>query len=369
MKKNKIPGLFAILLLFSHTSLMSQSSKMIELQGRVVEVVNGKKMGVPDIKIVVNDEDYAITSKSGSYTIHIPMEKKYVKIALENTNRQVISPMNSTFYLPPSGSLDIEVCSQQNRELKAKVEKLNGEVRALQGKYNLSQRRVEELQKEMTAKIMDYEKQIQVIQEDNVREKSANDAVLKEKDRKIAQLENDLQNTLQQLLKAKDEQFLRKQEQLQKIAAELKKYQIAGENLNDMLLPDKISHYFAYNGKAVNQLNAKVKEYNEAREVIMKNQDANLSGVQHYWQDPSVTKALENTYAYLLTELHEKNFYQANVSIIDPIGKFSTGKMGHLEAERKATKASKESYSKIYQMLPVLAEKINSSLNILKQYF
>jgi uncharacterized protein YkwD len=369
MKTRFLTKLLTAVLLFSYLHLISQNPNMTELRGRVVELVNGKAVGVSKITVYVDKASYDITGNDGSFKVQVPSGKNFIKITLENTNRQVIVPYEGVVNLPPSGNVDIQVCSQQNRELKAKVEQLNGNIKTLQSKYNLSQKRVEELQKEMVVKVLDFEKQIQIIQEDNVRSKTANDAALKEKDDKIAQLESELQNTLQQLLKAKDEQFLRKQAQLEKIAGELKKYQIAGENLNDMILPDKIPHYFSYNGQAVEQLNGKVADYNTARELIMKNQDVNLSGVQHYWQDPSVTKALEGTYAYLLNELHEKNFYQANVEVIDPIGKFKAGKMGRLEGQRKASIASKESYSKIKVMLPVLEEKINSSLNILKQNF
>ena len=367
-KINSNKFILFILLLFS-SSIFAQQSTVKEVNGRVVELINGKVQGVPKIDVHVEEIDDDITAPDGSFKVYVPTTKNFVKIILKNTQKQVLTPIDGLINLPPNGHIDILVCAQENRELKAKVDAVNKQVRVLQGKYSLSTKRIEELQKEMMQKVVDYERQIQEQKNLVVREKSINAQVNEEKDRKIQALENQLQNTLKELMKAKDDQFLKKKEQLEIISSGLRQYLDALYNLHGMLLPDRIHQYFINNRASIDKFSQKIDEYNAARKTILEKQDVNITSAQHYWEDPSVSTQLRDTYNYLLNEVHDKTVYPVEFSVNDIIKKYIAKQLGSQQATKKAKDATFESYSQIKVKATVLEEKINNTIEKLKQSF
>ena len=361
--------LFIILALTTHV-LSAQKGSGIEVHGRVVEMVNGKIIGVPKISVAISNDDYDITEPDGSFTLYVnSSNQKFVRLSLTGIeNRQMITPIEGVVNIPPSKNVEIMLCSQQNQALKKKVVELNSQVKSFQTKYNLSSRQVQNLQKEMLDTIMFYEQLIQIIKADAAQQSVASKSVVQEKDNIIKKLEMELERTMRQLIEAKDERFLQKQKYFQSISAGLRQYLDALQNLRDMLLPDRVSHYFI-NTEAINQLNGKINAYNSARDGLLSQQDAHLTAVQHYWNDPSVKQQLAATYTYILNEVHDKTVYPVEFTVNDAIKKYTTGKLGRQEAQKKATQASKEPYSRLTVMMPILEEKITLCINNLKQDF
>ena len=368
----KIPLFLAILLPFP-CFLMAQKASTVELRGRVIEMVNGKATGIPKVTVFVTDTDYDMTEADGSFSINLRTEQKHVKVSLDVTNKQLLSPFEGIVTLPPSGTVDILVCAQQNLELKSKVTTLNVKVKNLQQKFNLSQRQTEYLQRQMLDTVMYFEQRIQDMKVHFEREKTAQNATqqsaLQERDAKIQRLELELQRVMQQLAQAKDEQFLKKQGTFQSISGALRQYNDAVQNLRAMILPDRIPQYFSGNTQAGNEYNKKVAEYNAARETLLKQQDSHVTAVQHYWGNPSVATQLSETYQYIFENVHDKVVYPINFGVGDALEKFGTRKLGRQEAQKKAVKASTDSYSRLTVLLPILEEKIQSTINTLKQEF
>lgn len=362
--------LFVVLILI-HQILTAQQTPVIEVRGRVVEMVNGKAVGVPKVTVAISNTDYDITAADGSFTLYSKSSnQKFVKLTLTNgsDNREMLAPIEGVVNIPPSKNIEVMLCSQQNEALKSKVVALNIKVKSLQSKYNLSAWQVQNLQREMLDTVLFYEQRIQEIQAVNARQSDASKAEIQEKDRIIKQLEADLRQTMQQLLAAKDEQFLQKQTHFQSISATLRQYSDALQNLRDMLLPDRVATYFM-NEAAITALNKKIEAYNLARDGLLKKQDAHLTAVQHYWTDPSVKMELANTYAYILTDVHDKTVYPAEFSVVDILKKYTTRKLGRQQAQKKAVEATKEPFSRVTALLPTLEEKITNTINNLKQNF
>lgn len=362
----------AISLVFSHAST-AQKVSTVELKGRVVEMVNGKATGIPKVTVSVTDTDYDITEADGSFSINLRPEQKHVKVSLDVTNKQLLSPFEGIVTLPPSGTVDILVCAQQNLELKNKVVALNTKVKNLQQKFNLSQRQTEYLQRQMLDTVMYFEQRIQDMKASFEREKTTQQAeqqkAMQERDAKIQRLETELQSIMQQLVQAKDAQFLKKQAAFQSISSALRHYNDALQNLRPMILPDRIPQYFSGNAQAGQEYNRKVADYNTARETLVKQQDAHLTAVQHYWTNPSVPAQLSETYQYIFDDVHDKIVYPINSGVGNALEKFLTRQMGRQEAQKKAVKAATDSYSRLTVILPILDEKIQSTINTLKQEF
>ena len=361
--------LFILLVLITHI-LAAQQHSDIEVHGRVVEKVDGKIIGIPKVSLTLNGIDYEISEPDGSFTLHANLSnQKFVRLSITDIdNRQLISPMEGVVEIPPSKNVEILLCSQQNQALKTKVVELNNKVKSLQAKYNLSVRQVLNLQKELLDTIMFYEQRIQLLRAEANQHSVASKSVVQEKDKIIRKLELELQQTMQQLIEAKDERFLQKQKHFQSISAGFRQYLDALYNLKDMLLPERVSHYFI-NPESINKFNGKVESYNSARDIVLTQQDANLTAVQHYWNDPSVKQQLAATYNYILKEVHDNTVYPVEFTVNEAIKKYTTGKLGRQEAQKKATQESKEPYSRLVVMIPILEEKITLCINNLKQDF
>lgn len=359
-----------ILVLTAHSLRGQQQRSGIEVHGRVVEMVNGKTIGIPKISVAISDDDYDITEPDGSFTLYVNSpNQKFVRLSISGIdNRQLLTPIEGVVNMPPSKNVEILLCSQQNQALKTKVVELNTKIKSLQSKYNLSARQVQNLQKEMLDTIMFYEQRIQLIKAEANQQSVASKSIVQEKDNIIKKLEAQLQQTMRQLIEAKDERFLQKQKHFQSISAGLRQYLDALYNLKDMLLPDRVSHYFII-PESINKLNSKIEAYNSARDILLSQQDGHLTAVQHYWNDPSVKQELAATYTYILTEIHDKTVYPVEFTVNETIKKYTTGKLGRQEAQKKATQASKEPYSRLTVTMPILEEKITLCINNLKQDF
>ena len=358
------------LMVLANQMLVAQQTPVIEVRGRVIEMVNGKAVGIPKVTVSISNTDADITAADGSFTLYSKSgNQKFVRIAVTGMdNRQLLAPIEGLINIPPSTNIEVLLCSQQNEALKTKVAELNIKVKALQSKYNLSARQVQVLQREMVDTILFYEQRIQEIQALSTQQNAASKSEIQEKDKIIKRLEADLRQTMQQLLAAKDEQFLQKQTHFKSISTVFRQYLDALYNMRDMLLPDRVSTYFI-NEAAINELGKKINAYNAARDVLLAHQDAHITAVQHYWKDPSVKEQVEATYRYILTEVHDNTVYPAEFTVNETIKKYLTKKLGRQEAQKKATQAAKEPCSRITVLLPILEEKINTTINSLKQDF
>ncbi len=370
MKMTSIKRLILLVLTLIHLKLFAQQTPVIEVRGRVVEMVNGKAIGIPNVTVATSDTHYDITAPDGSFKVYSKSaNQKSVKLSITGMdNRQLLAPIEGIVNIPPSNNIEILLCSQQNQNLTKKVAELNAKVKSLQEKYSLSARQIQMLQKEMLDTIMFYEQRIQLIQADVSKQTVNSKSVVQEKDNIIKRLEAELQQTMRQLIEAKDERFLQKQKHFQSISAALRQYLDAVQNLKEMLLPDRVSHYFI-NPAAINEFNSKVKAYNAARDAVLNQQDANLTAVEHYWSTPSVKPQLAATYSYILDEVHDKTVYPVNTTVSETIGKYTTGKLGRQQAQKKATQEAKEPFSRLTVMMPILEEKITTTINMLKQDF
>ena len=348
-----------------------------DLSGKVVEINNGKATGVGNIKVSVKDFSYNITNQQGEFEIAIPTDKDYVKLNLENTNRQLISPFSGLVYLPVPDKVELIVCAQENKRLLEEVDKLNKKVKSFQTKYDLSEKKAALTYKEMMDTIVFYEQRIQNLDEQKKLMETQHSAEIQKYQTEIGQLRTEVErlkqvetSLMQQLLEAKDERFKKKQAVYQNISAGLRRYADELQNLSDMLLPERIPQYFTYDNRAaVDQLSAKINAYNKAYNEINDTHDANLTATRHYWEDESITKQLENTYTFLLSDVHKMTVLPLEFTVNESLKKYASKQLGRREAEKKAKESAFDFISKIKVKKTILLEKGSESINILNQNF
>ena len=363
---------FLLLIIFSiiGLSIVSKAQNTRELHGRVVEVLNTKMTGISNIKVSVPNIDNYYTNEKGEFILNIPTDKKYVNIILEGTNKQMISPYSGLINLPPNGQVEIRVCAQENKRLREEVDKLNKKVKSFQVKYEVSNRKAAGVYQEMLDTIVFYELRIQNLDAQKAAMQKEYIAEINRLQAEIDRLKSVETSLMQQLLEAKDEKFKQKQAVYQKITAGLRRYADELQNLNDMLLPEVISFYFAYDNKAaVDKLSAKVEAYNAAYHGIDDNRDGHISAVRHYWEDEEIVRQLTETYQYLLVDVHEKIIYPMKSTVIETIRQWGSRQDSRNKLENKAKVSSTDVTSKIKVKNTILLDKINETINLLKQNF
>jgi hypothetical protein len=360
--------------LFSICKLQAQNSKTIEVRGRVIEVVNGKSVGVPNIKVISENINFTVTNPNGDFSFFLPINMQTIELSLEEPPNKSWTSRNRLVSIPPSKNLEIMLYRAENKRLKATIEQMNQKIKALERKNQLEKQNLAKITDILMDSIKSQEILIQTLEMERNEIKIASDNSSKESERRIQALEERLsqkdkqmEEIQQQLVIALEEKYLRQQAHLQLVAEPLRRYLDALKNLRDYLVPDKIYAYTS-NTQAIQYLTKKVELYNDARNRVNDNQDTYVTGVKQYWQDASLSTDFQETLSYLLNTVHN-NMVQNNYNkgIIDPL--FHGKKTGRQLTEKKIKENASEAYPKMNEAIFILEEKINTTLVRLKNHF
>jgi hypothetical protein len=366
--------LISLFYLFCTLKIQAQRNKTVEIKGRVIEIINGKSVGLPNIKVVSENNDFNVTDPNGNFSLFIPSGMQAVKIHIQESTNKMLTPPSGVINMPPIGNVEILVCRAENKRLETSIEQLNQKMKAIERKSQLEKQNLEKITKILIDSIKNQEIQIQLIEKEKNDIKRISAQLLKENESKIAALEaillqkdKQIQEMQQQLLLALEEKYLKQQAHLKLVADPLRRYLDALKNLRDQLLPDKVYAYTS-NNQAINYLTKKIELYNEARNRINDNQDSYLTGVKHYWEAPLLFDEFQETLNYLLNTVHNDlvlNYY--NKGIIDPL--FHEKKTGRQLTEKKIKENASIAYPKINDAIILLEEKMNTVLLKLKNHF
>jgi len=276
-------------------------SGIIDINGNVYGELDGKKVGVARILLVFSPSDTIRTDKSGSYSIRLPDFGKPVKVAILPSDYNIVVPPRGEIHfqnLQPSKltiTCNIMVMGDQiNEELMQQITSLNKNIRTLQTKNNLSERKILALQNAMMDTLLYYH-QIQT----NLEKK------LDLQNKEIVQLKDSIKVIFNMYYEALDEKFLRQQETFTDVSKKLNTYISRAADLSDYMPYIKLCFE---RGDAAQNYSRLIKEYNQIRDQINAEHAKDISSVKHYWTNPTTALQLEKTYSYLLKEAHDDTF-------------------------------------------------------------
>ena len=336
-------------------------AQTIEVRGRVVDVTNGKAVGVLGITVSIGDNDYDITDKEGNFKLNVPKSKENVKITLENSKHTLLSPYAGLVNLPPSGFVNIRVCAQENEYLQKKVSALNQTIKNLESKHNFNKYQLVKMQQELLDTILYFDRKIAHLEQSITNNNTEKEKLLAQ----IKTLNENLQSLQIELIKAKEEKYLHQQASFATISTELKTYLDALENLNLMLEEKRISNYFS-NTSAFAALSDKINAYNAARKAILENQDIAVKSVAHYWENSELTEKCNATYDFALKNVHDKTVFPMNSTIIDYLKEYSAHPIYKSKAEKGVKKGANETRPKLLPLIEELRQKIDDLTNNLR---
>jgi len=289
-------------ILFISTFCFSQlPSGIIDINGGVYGELDGKKVGVARILLVFSPSDTIRTDQSGNYSIRLPDFGKPVKVAILPSDYDILVPPRGEIHfenLQPSKltiTCNIMVMGDEiNEELMQQITSLNKNIRTLQSKNNLSERKVLALQNAMMDTLLYYH-QVQVSLEKK----------LDLQNKEIVQLKDSIKIILNKYYEALDEKFLKQQEAFTSVSEKLNTYISRSADLSDWMPNIKLCFD---RGDAAQNYSRLLKEYNQIRDKTNAEHSRDISSVNHYWSDAETALQLEKTYNYLLKEVHDQTF-------------------------------------------------------------
>lgn len=294
-------SILLIVLFVTNLSFAQLPSGIIDIDGNVYGEVDGKKVGVARILLLFSPSDTVRTDKTGRYEIRLPDFGKPVKVAILPSDYNIVVPPRGEIHfenLQPtklSITCNIMVMGDQiNEELLQQVNTLNKNLRELQKKNNLSERKILALQNTMMDTLLYYQ-QVQASLENK----------LDLQNKEILHLKDSIKIIFKMYYEALDEKFLRQQETFTDVSEKLNTYISRAADLSDYMPYIKLCFE---RGDAAQNYSRLIKEYNQIRDKINAEHSKDVSSVKHYWTNPTTALQLEKTYSYLLKEVHDDTF-------------------------------------------------------------
>lgn len=274
---------------------------IIDVNGNVYGELDGKKVGVARILLVFSPSDTVRTDKSGRYEVRLPDFGQPIKVAILPSDYNIVVPPRGEIHfenLQPSKlsiTCNIMVMGDKiNEELMQQINNLNKNIRDLQKKNNLSERKFLALQNTMMDTLLYYQR-VQASLENK----------LDLQNQEILKLKDSIKVIFKKYYEALDEKFLRQQQAFTSVSEKLNTYISRAADLSDYMPYIKLCFE---RGEAAQNYSRLIKEYNQIRDKINAEHAEDISLVKHYWTNPATAIQLEKTYEYLLKDVHDDTF-------------------------------------------------------------
>ncbi len=343
-------------LLFLAVHSISQNEGSIQVNGRVLEMPEGKP--VADVKVRILGFRWAYTDKDGRFSVKLPSDREYISFELEECPHPVISPLNKLVNIPPHGDLDIKVCAAKNKVLRKRVADLQNDLDRIKQENKLSQRQLSALYARMVDTIAYFQQNIDELDKTILKLKKDSSENADE----ILRLQNEVEKLIAEN-RAKEERikelilerYLLQQKEFEGISKELKKYLAAVRDVQKQLLryaptcalgmrPEPCNYFYDLNNK-----------YNSAWKTINLNSEGRKKAVGELWKNKSLTTQLDGVYNYILNNIHGDLFLEKyENSIVRP--------MGNGASKNKIKKASESFLEELAPFANILENKINALL-------
>lgn len=345
-------------------------AQTMTLEGRLVEHAgSGKRNPVKGVKVSVFPYGQDVTRSDGSFAIEIPQDRTHITIEVGAENFEILSPNAGMVVLPPFlNMVEVLVASEETLPtVSQKVKEVNSKVKRLEGERRLNQRQILRLHKLMIDTVLYYEtevflykNQIQRLEQTLSASTTANQiksdsiALLNQR---LTHMRSKINSLSDQLLVALEEKYLRQQNHLEEVTSALQDYLDRTHDLNDRLY--QINSYFKH-PEAQRQIISAIEQYNSAWKKISVSYDGHITAVRHYWEDQYLSEELEDTYDFILKDIHDAVLHRPfNNTVLRPLQDWASRAMGLSAARKRANEGAKLTQEKLNKLIPELETKIN----------
>jgi len=344
-------------------------NRSISIQVRVLEQLKGNIQPLISAPIELKGLGKYETNESGRFAFSVPM-KELAEVGYEllvnvlMDDYKVVKPYEgktSVDIEKNEVALDILVIGQDiEEEYRQKLDELSKKLKQTQRKNALSIKAMNAMNDSLVNALQRDAEQRSVLQStiNDLKEKADSEAAAKESFAKeLEKAEYQLQNLHAQLdekeeelYEALEEQYLRQQNYFQSISSDLSDFVIRAKDVQDLL--KNVGNYF----KAVQypnyaaQYNSTLTAYNEIFLKIQENHSDYVHGVQRYWDDPSLSDQLSETFEVVFDQVHHPKLKPAINEVNNYLRKNKAG---------KASKLGESAYEELNPVLINLEKMVN----------
>ncbi len=379
--KLKELAFLSFLLLLPITAIFAQydTLKLVDIDGRILEQLNGRVQHLPNTKLRVKGVGKFVTDETGVFAFKMPILDfnrfdTQIEIQISVEGYDIISPLDGIIEIDTADyqmTLDLMVVGDDlSTEYRQQLANLDSRLRRLKSENAMSVGRLNALNDSLLNNIKrgEYQRQelentIANLNNDLANAAAGNDAMkiqLEEKQSALMALSEQITDLNQKVMEARQEKYLRQEKHLRAITADLKDYLIRAKDVHELL--EHVEEYFPARGNPeyVKSYNTSLTEYNRILAKLNEEQKGYIQNVGSYWSAPAVAAQLEETFQILFNQLHFPKLQPALSEVNSYLRK------------RKAKKADQVAHAAFHDMYPVilnLEKSINKTTMMLKNNF
>jgi len=323
--------------------LAQQPAGVTEIKGRVFEHNSIQKVGLSGVVIHLVDYDQQYqTDANGYFNFKVPLKNNYIKIDIPLTDYQIVKPLEGIVDIQ-SARLQVEILvmgKQAQEQFQAQISNLNGRIKALEQQNKLSKRQLTALYNTMVDTILHFERQ-NVLYQDSIQKLSQQVEEYSEESyflgqklestkQELSTARDSIQNLLDQLMVALEEKYLRQQDYFQQISSGLARYVSTLRDFQIMLAQLKD---YLYRPEAQAELEKIINNYSAARNYLNEQHQDHINAVEHYWEDSHLEYAVNDTYEFLLEDIHKAVILTTNERVFSPMRESKIKKAKEAAAE------------------------------------
>ena len=372
---------FLFFLLLPLTTIFAQydTIKLIDVDGKIFEQLNGSVQNLANTKIKVKGIGKFTTDEKGAFAFKVPIFEfnrfdTQIDVEITVDGYDVISPLDGIIEMDTADykmTLDLTVVGDElNEAYRAQLDNLNRRLGRLKKDNALSVGRLNALNDSLLSNIkngeyqrLELENTINNLNNDLANAEEGNEqlkAQLETKVQEMTDLAAQITDLNQKVLEAKQEKYLRQENQLRAITADLKDYLIRTKDVHELL--EHVEEYFPARGNPeyVKSYNTSLTEYNRILARLNEEHKTYIQNVASFWSAPAVAQQLDETFQILFNQLHFPKLQPA----LSEVNSFLR--------KRKAKKADQVAHAAFHDMYPIilnLEKSINKTTNMLKNNF
>lgn len=352
----RLLNVFSLLFLFAFGAVAQLPSKIIVVEGNVIELTNESSFNsASGMPMVINDNFRFECNDDGSFSVKIPYTSDKLNIYLETNDYQIISPKEGEHFfethIKPNTKytlLIIVINKEADEALVRDIAIAQKEVDRLKSKNKYTQRQLQDLNRKFIDSIQVFHQRIS--EQENTIERLEMANKQSDQENKILedsltvfrkQLESLKQSNSQLIVRlgqAMEERYLRQRTAFDDIAKNLRLYVSRTKDVRDhlrsiepMIKSQQLHHYY----KAL-------ENYNAIYEELEGSKDEYENGIRHYWESDTLTQNYIEIKDYIFEDVHISEILSLNNTVNGELQKASSGKKLKMKTIKKYAQESLE---------------------------
>lgn len=363
--KKILLDLLCLLLFLIPFAATSQVLDAIDIHLSIRQKVGENLISLPDTKLNISDVGEVVTDGQGQYSFTYPVRNEVdpaITISLISDKQKLLKPLDGSLQLDPTREemfIDFLVVNMDNEspEFKRRVEELEKKISGLQAKNNLTKQQLNALNNTLLDTILYFEAnrrklENEIAEYENLTENQRSE--ISDLKAKVGELNLEVDRLTNELEKALEEQYLRQNENFRDISSSLLNYLRKAKDLRDHL--PYIKSYFNSPG-GFQDFDQDIRGYNKTWETFDANRLSYLEGVERYWEDPSISKEMEEVFDFMVNGIHQTQILNVMRDINEQLHKQNPG---------KAQKIANLAYDDMSVNVLALEKRINRVLHTLR---